>query len=127
MVRGEGFPFVRAGMKCGGDDGHIIRIKFNMNDLSQRLRELSDVLIGCEWEVPLCASEDCIKAANEIERMTRDIGSYVEVAQQYKRERDEARKAASFMHENAEDVAAGRCFGLMQAWPWLESEAAGGE
>ena len=40
-----------------------------MNDLSQRLRELSDVLIGCEWEVPLCASEDCIKAANEINRL----------------------------------------------------------
>ena len=40
-----------------------------MSDLPERLRELSDVLIGCEWDVPLCAAEDCVRAADEIERL----------------------------------------------------------
>jgi len=84
-----------------------------MSDLTQRLRELAEALEGCEWELPLCSRETCVRAADEIER--------------FMRERDEAREAACFMYENAEDVAAGRCFGLMQAWPWLESEPAGGE
>jgi len=96
-------------MKCGGNDGHIIRIKFNMNDLSQRLRELSDVLIGCEWEVPLCASEDCIKAANEIERLTSEC--------------ENAREAARLF---ARDTLLTR--GELLRWPWIvRSEAAGGK
>ena len=40
-------------------------------------------------------------------------------------ERDEAREAAMFLLENAEDVAAGRVFGLEQGWPWLDGQEAG--
>ena len=40
-----------------------------MSDLPELLRELSDVLIGCEWDVPLCSRETCLKAAQKIERL----------------------------------------------------------
>lgn len=41
-----------------------------MSDLPTRLRELAEALTCCEWEVPLCASDDCVRAADEIERLT---------------------------------------------------------
>jgi len=53
-----------------------------------------------------CEMRDrCEQQQAEIERLTREL--------------DEAREAALFLRENAEDVAAGRCYGLSQAWPWL--------
>ena len=40
-----------------------------MTDLTQRLRELAEALVGCEWELPLCSRETCLRAADEIERL----------------------------------------------------------
>lgn len=48
------------------------------------------------------------------------VQAVCDLATNMRQERDEARDAARFLLENAEDVAAGRCFGLSQAWPWLE-------
>ena len=43
-----------------------------MSDLCERLRELAACLDAIEWEVPLCSRETCMRAANEIERLTRE-------------------------------------------------------
>jgi len=40
-----------------------------MTDLPDRLRAIADTLDGDEWEHPLCAEDDCRRAADEIERL----------------------------------------------------------
>ena len=40
-----------------------------MSDLCERLRTLAEALEGCEWELPLTSREDCLAAADEIERL----------------------------------------------------------
>lgn len=37
------------------------------SDLPERLRDLATALEGCEWDVPLCAAQDCERAAELIE------------------------------------------------------------
>lgn len=40
-----------------------------MTDLSQRLRDLAEVLDGIEWDIPLCSKEACLEAADLIEKL----------------------------------------------------------
>lgn len=40
-----------------------------MSDTCERLRTLAEALEGCEWELPLTSREDCLAAADEIERL----------------------------------------------------------
>jgi len=44
-----------------------------MTDLTQRLRELAEALVGCEWELPLCSRETCLRSADEIERLNKRV------------------------------------------------------
>lgn len=43
-----------------------------VTDLPEKLRALADTLVGDEWEHPIDAVETCRKAADEIERLTRE-------------------------------------------------------
>lgn len=56
----------------------------------------------------------------EIERLQTEIELLRASCDEWKQELGEAREAARFCYENAGDVAAGRVFGLLQGWPWLE-------
>lgn len=40
-----------------------------MADLPERLRDLAETLNGDEWEHPITAPDDCLAAADEIERL----------------------------------------------------------
>lgn len=44
-----------------------------MTDLPDRLRSLAESLEGDEWEHPLTAQQDCLRAAEEIERLRADL------------------------------------------------------
>lgn len=55
---------------AGARHVYVTLREVTMRDLVARLRELAEALEGCEWEVPLCAAKDCVKAADELERLT---------------------------------------------------------
>ena len=40
-----------------------------MSQLPDRLRDLADAVTACEWDLPITAHEDCLRAAEEIERL----------------------------------------------------------
>lgn len=40
-----------------------------MSELPERLRTLSDAISNMEWDLPITAPDDCMRAANEIERL----------------------------------------------------------
>ncbi len=44
-----------------------------MSDLPERLRALADAIQGCDWELPITAREDCLLAAEEIERLRAEL------------------------------------------------------
>ena len=46
-----------------------------MGDLVARLRELAEALEGCEWEVPLCARETCLQAAEDSTRLHEQLAN----------------------------------------------------
>lgn len=49
-----------------------------MRDLAERLRALAEAIQGLEWELPVTAHEDCLRAAQEIERLRAAIYEYGE-------------------------------------------------
>ena len=43
-----------------------------MTDLPERLRHLAESLEGDDWEHPITARDDCLRAADEIERLRHE-------------------------------------------------------
>ena len=46
-----------------------------MTDLPERLRHLAESLEGDDWEHPITARDDCLRAADEIERLREALQS----------------------------------------------------
>jgi hypothetical protein len=44
-----------------------------MADLPERLRDLAESLTGNNWDHPITARGDCLTAAAELERLTRQV------------------------------------------------------
>ena len=44
-----------------------------MSDLPERLRTLAEVVTACEWDLPVTAHDDLLRAAEEIERLKASV------------------------------------------------------
>jgi len=101
-----------------------------MTDLPQRLRELAACLESCEWEVPLCSRETCVRAADEIERLQDDRDSESRWAGAYLAKLLRCQKLLRDVTSNPERVTEGgvRCWEILLSDEWMdEAESMGGD